>query len=228
MKLKLLGKSEIMPGVWKFEFESGEKLTWESGQFLRYTIDDPKPDERGVRRFFTIASAPEEGKIILTTRISKEKGSSFKNRLLELNLGEEIEAVGPQGSFIIEDLKAEYVLIAGGIGITPYRAMFKHFEAVGSAPKITLLYANRDEKIIFKEELEKVATGLEAIKIHYFIDPIKIDMQVIKKLVPDIRKAYFYISGPEPMVKGFEEDLKKIGVLEEQIKRDYFPGYESW
>jgi ferredoxin-NADP reductase len=44
--------------------------------------------------------------------------------------------------------------------------------------------------------------------------------------VPDIQKPMLYVSGPEPMVESMDETLKKIGVPEERIKNDFFPGYE--
>jgi ferredoxin-NADP reductase len=45
--------------------------------------------------------------------------------------------------------------------------------------------------------------------------------------VPDIQGSTFYVSGPEPMVESMDEILKKIGVPEERITNDFFPGYES-
>ena len=56
---------------------------FEPGQYLRYFLDHPDPDERGTSRYFTIASGPSEGFIMLTTRLS-EPGSSFKRALRRL------------------------------------------------------------------------------------------------------------------------------------------------
>ena len=78
MKVELLEKYHETEDVISFIFKPLEDLEWKAGQFIYYKIPHDKPDNRGIIRHFTIASAPHEEHIRLTTRFFSEKGSSFK------------------------------------------------------------------------------------------------------------------------------------------------------
>jgi ferredoxin-NADP reductase len=91
---------------------------------------------------------------------------------------------------------------------------------------VQLLYANRDNDFPYRKELEALRTRHPEFRIDYVISPNRLDEKSIPQLVPDIEKPMLYVSGPEPMVESMDETLKKIGVPEERIKNDFFPGYE--
>ncbi len=80
---------------------------------------------------FTLASAPTEKVVKITTRISNDP-SEFKKALLELKQGMTISMSGPVGSFYLKD-NSPTLLIAGGIGITPFRSIIKQLEMKGIA-----------------------------------------------------------------------------------------------
>ena len=225
MKLKLIDKKQETADVYSFVFKTGEPFTWKAGQFMMYELEHPDPDERGSRRFFTIASAPFEKDIRLTTRLAKEGGSSFKNALFNLPIGSTIYGDGPRGIFVLEDPNKEYVFIAGGIGITPFHSILFDLDHRRHPINVVLLYASNTPDTVYKKELDQLAKKHSGLKIHYIVAPDLIDEVAIKKFVPDLVKPLFYISGPEPMVKSLENLLSEIGVSKENIKRDYFPGY---
>ena len=97
----------------------------------------------------------------------------------------------------------------------------------GTKLHVTLLYANRDHNIPYKDEFEKFAQNNPSLGIHYIISPERIDENLIKKLVPDLSKPIFYVSGPESMVESLGNTLEKIGIAKDHIKQDYFPGYTN-
>lgn len=233
MHLKLVDKKQAVKSVTSFIFEPATTLVWQAGQFLRYHLTNPMADQRGEDRYFTIASSPHEGNIILTTRFvpddSSTPGSTFKKDLQGLQIGDVVEAEGPAGEFIITDPRKEYIFIAGGIGITPFRAILFDLDHHQKPINVTLLYANRDNNIVFKEELEALLPNYPNLQIHYFIDPQRIDEQAIRKSVPDLPagRQVYYVSGPKPMVEAMEKLLKEMGITEDHIKHDYFPGYKS-
>ncbi len=227
MKLKLAEKKIETGGVTTFIFEVENPITWIAGQFMKYTLVHENPDNRGVNRFFTIASAPFEGRPQISTRIDHEKGSSFKKALDNLPIGGELEAGGIEGDFIVEDLTKKYVFIAGGIGITPYHSILKQLDHDKTPVDVILLYANRTEEAAFKEELEQWTMDNAQLKITYVIDPQRIDEQIIKEKVIDINERIFYTSGPEPMVEAMEKLLTGMGIPMNRIKQDFFPGY-AW
>lgn len=174
MILTLTGKKNEVLNVATFYFKPDEKISWKAGQYMRYHLEDPNPDERKVDRYFTIASAPHEGLIQLTTRFVPDDGSTFKKDLRHLNTGDTIKAAGPMGSFVVDEPNLNYVFIAGGIGITPYRAILKDLDFKNLPVNITLFYANRENNIIFKEELEEIAGKHSSLKIKYILEPNRI------------------------------------------------------
>jgi len=226
MKLKLIEKRQEAPDVFTFIFQPEEAASWQGGQFLIYTLPHPGMDNRKDKRFFSISSAPFQKNIQITTRILEEKGSSFKKALADLPLGATIEAEGPSGGFTA-DGSDEYVFIAGGIGITAIRSILADLDARKIPIRGRLLYANRDGNFIYKDDLEAIAGRNPDFKIYYFIEPERITEESVKKLVPDLQKPLYLVSGPEPMVEAFEKMLANMGIADDRIKRDYFPGY-NW
>lgn len=227
MKLILATRKEEVPGVTSFIFEPAEAVTWKAGQFFHYVLHHRPTDDRGSDRWFTISSAPSEKHVMITTRLAAEKGSTFKKALQELKIGDAIEMSDLDGEYIVEDLAAEYVFIAGGIGITPIRSILKELDQKGAQISATVLYANRDQNIVFKDELESFVKNNPKLKIQYIISPDRIDEAKIKELVPDLQKPLFYVSGPEPMVEGLGNTLKAIGVQADHLIQDWFPGYPA-
>lgn len=227
MKLSLVEKKEIAPNTIVFVFQPEDSnFAWKAGQFLKYHIEDPNPDSRRNDRFFTISSSPLEKSIWLTTKFVPDDGSTFKQDLQKFKIGDTIEAKGSGGDFIVEDPDKQYVFIAGGIGITPFRAIIKDFDLNNSQINITLLYANKIPEVAFKQDLEKIASRHPEFKIYYAIDPQKIDEAFIRNTTSDLRSPIYYVSGPEQMVEALEKKLQDMGVADEKIKRDYFPGYD--
>lgn len=222
MKLTLKKKKQETSDIISLIFSSDDKINWIAGQYLHYVLHHEPTDDRGSDRWFTISSAPHEGFVMLTTRFDKVKGSSFKNELNHLNEGDIIEFSDLDGDFILEDLNAKYVFIAGGIGITPYRAILKDLESKSNNVDVILLYANRDDNFVFKDELDHIS--IPNLKIKYIEGRINIDD--IKNSVSDINDRIFYISGPEGMVDSMGEALKELEITDSNIKQDWFPGYD--
>lgn len=225
MKIKLIEKKEEVPGVETFIFEPEVSLTWKPGQFYHLVLHHEPTDDRGSDRWFSNAAAPYENVIQITTRLSQDKSSTFKKALKEMKIGDEIEISDLDGDFVIDDLNKKYVFIAGGIGITPFRSILKQLQYEKKSIDAVLLYANRDQNVVFKEELEEVAKNTTDFKIQYVFSPEMINEEKIKELVPDIIESVFYVSGPEPMVESMGKVLKGLGVSDENLKQDWFPGY---
>lgn len=225
-KLTLADKHQETRDTVSFRFTSDEIKKWRPGQYLHYTLEHPNPDSRGIERWFTISSAPFEGFIQITTRIS-EKSSSFKKALRGLVVGGTIDADGLEGDFVVDDPVRRLVFIAGGIGVTPYRAILRAFDHAGIPADVDLLYANRDEDYPFRAELELLAQRHSRLRIHYFTGSRRLDEWSIRAAIGDLRKPAFYVSGPEPMVESFEKLLAAMSVPKLHVKTDYFPGY-TW
>src|SRR3989344_2323230 len=207
-------------------------VKFEPGQFLEWTLAHKNPDSRGVRRFFTIASSPTEDEIILASRFA-DKSSSFKEALKSLRTGDQIIGSNLAGEFTLPSdaskklaftsERRKLCFIAGGIGITPFRSMAKYLIDKKEARDIVLLFSNKTEKdIIFRDVFEKA--GWKNIYVNTDIDGY-IDEELIKSKVPDYKDRHFYLSGPPSMVDAFADLLDKMGIPGNQIRTDFFPGY---
>lgn len=227
MKLTLLEKKPETTNVISFIFKPENSVEWKPGQFFHYVLYHRPTDERGSDRWFTISAAPYEGHVQITTRFTPEKSSTFKNALKDLKEGEIIEISDLDGDFTLDEPEKQHIFLAGGIGVTPFRSILKQLDHDGKPINVTLLYANRDQNIVFKEELEALAAKHSDFHIHYIFSPQHIDEAKIRELVPNLTEPIFYVSGPEPMVESLGETLKAMGIPEEHIKQDWFPGYEE-
>jgi ferredoxin-NADP reductase len=226
VKLVLAAKRLETADVTSFLFRSEGPLSWQAGQFLRYRLPHSEPDDRGTTRYFTIASAPLEGHVMLTTRFAGERSSTFKRALRELPIDAQVEVDQPAGDFTLPSAHLPPVLIAGGIGITPFRAMLLDLDYRKLPVNATLLYANRTLDFVYQGELDGLQRCHPGLVVHHFVSPQRITRDSIARAVPDLGAAVFLVSGPEPFVEGLEGMLSEMGVPESRLKRDYFPGYD--
>lgn len=223
MKLKLIERKPRFTDVESFIFEPEQPIDWQAGQYLHYDFPHQNQDERGQERWFTISAPPYEKNIMITTRFTPDRGSSFKHALKDLKIGDTIQADGPKGKFIVDDLSKKHILIAGGIGITPYRAMLLQLDHDGKDINAELLYANRDDDFVFGDELSELEKKHPNFHVHKIVER-RLNEEDFKPYADD-PNSIFYVSGPEPMVENYAELLQNMGVPEERIKTDFFPGY---
>jgi ferredoxin-NADP reductase len=226
MKLILVAKRPETGDVVSFMFRSDTLLSWQAGQFLHYTLPHPQPDNRGITRYFTIASAPFEGHVMLTTRFASERSSSFKRALRELPVGAAVEVGEPDGDFVLGDPGDEHVLIAGGIGVTPFRAILLDLDHRELPINATLLYANRTTEFVYKVEMDRLAGQHPRLMVRYLVSPARVTEASIRGVAVDLAKPTFHVSGPEPFVEALGGMLSGLGVPDAHVKRDYFPGYD--
>ena len=227
MKFKLVETRRETPDLKSFFFEPETPLTWKAGQYIHYKLPHSNPDDRGIERYFSIASAPFERRVMLTSRFAqKGKGSSFKRALDSMAIGATIEADAPEGDFVLDRVDQPILFIAGGIGITPFRAILLDLQSRKKALKIRLLYANRTDELAFRDTLEALQRDHREFKIDYLIGENRLDGNSIRKAAPTLESTRFYVSGPEPMVESLDRTLKDLGVPEPNIVNDFFPGYD--
>src|SRR5512143_1624703 len=122
MEGRLVDRALIAESTAAFWFEPAERFEFTPGQTCDITVPDPLyRDDAGTSRTFSIASAPSDGRLMVGTRL---RGSAMKRTLKEAPLGLRVEIDGPFGSFTLHRNAAKpAVLLAGGIGITPFRSI---------------------------------------------------------------------------------------------------------
>lgn len=224
MKLQLLSVKKREGDVTEFAFKPPEDFTWIAGQYMHYVLPHDNADDRGIERWFTISGAPSEGEVRITTRINHEHSSTFKAALQLLKPGDEIEADGPEGDFVLHDPSKNYLFIAGGIGITPIRSILTEAAAQGMQLNATVLYANRSQDIPFRDQLDELDTQNPNLKVNYIVEPEHLDQTILSSTITAIDDPVIYISGPKPMVESIAAIVKSLG---QEPLTDDFPGYES-
>ena len=226
MNLRLIDKHIEAGDVTTFVFEPEQALTWQAGQYLHYTLHHDNEDDRGHERWFTIAAAPYEERVKMTTRMVRERRSSFKAALARLPLGATIEADSPEGDFVIDDPARHYVFIVGGVGITPVRAILLQLDHDGLDIGAHVLYAHRGDVVPpFVQELDSLARRHAGLTVQYIADPRHIETSDIEAAALRLDDPYYYVSGPEPMVEHYAKLLADIGIPGDRVKTDDFPGY---
>jgi ferredoxin-NADP reductase len=226
-------KEQLTQEAFEFYFKRPKDLKFEAGQYMKYSADIPNVDDRGSSRYFTISSTPNNKEFItLTTRIIR---SSFKICLSEMREGDRIRAFGPLGYFTV-DLKSkkEKIFLAGGIGITPYHSVLQTIKNKKNLPNITLFnsWPSASEAVYYKE-LKEIEKKNKNIKIIYTLtkemkdgfEEGRIDESMIKKYVQDYKNAEYFIVGSESVEAGLIELVTGMGIPEENIFSENFPGY---
>jgi len=218
--LKFISSYPEVSNIRTFVFEAGD-LSWQAGQYQTYVLDSVDGTEDEKKRFFTIASAPSEKEIHISTRVTDSK---FKQALNALQPGQTIETRNLEGDFTWEDSSdAAVVLVAGGIGVTPFRSMLLERHALGKPLNCTLVHYNREDAVPFRDEFEKLAAVHPELNLLYIIGQ-PITAESILQAAPQAATQVTYLSGPEPMVDAVGDELKERGV---NLKQDWFPGYDD-
>jgi len=195
-----------------------DKFTFEAGQYIHVSfltkgMWQPHP--------FSISLAPN-GKHI---RISPKALGDFTSKIKDLTAGTKVIIEGPFGRFTERAAKYEkYLLIAGGIGITPIRALAESLSQKNR--DAILLYGNKTENdIVFKDELQNLAPQGHYVlseKTNGNFESGYIDEAKIKKFVPDLKERDIYICGPVGMMSAVTSILKNLGISKSQIHFEKF------
>jgi glycine betaine catabolism B len=225
MELKLLKRIDHFEDTSSFVFQPLEEVTWLAGQYIKMTIDHDSPDSRGTSRIFSISSAPFEKNIMITTRFDFENGSTFKKALRGLKEKAVILSDKPKGRFVIDGSEKSLFFIAGGIGITPFRSIILDLDSKQGDLDMELIYSNRNQEILFNEDLYRAFKKRDRFKLFYIFSPQRINEEMIRKKSSFFEEATVFISGPAKMVKDISERCKKLGKDKNEIKTDLFIGY---
>ncbi len=217
MRLRLTDKKWESGDIWSFYFKPLEKMEWLAGQSIRLEL--PRPNWGYDERRFTIASAPHEGIVRIITRLGT---SSFKNSLTTLEKGQDIAGYNIEGDFTWLNDDRHKILLAGGIGITPFLSMIKQAREDGLKLNSTLLYSSSDDPMPLLKELRAIASTDDTLELNATHQRIEIDPTSPYRSLWN--KSLVYISGPERMVRDIGQQLLKSGLPADQLKTDQFTG----
>ena len=190
-------------------------------------------DDKGLRRHISLVTSPTDAGVVgLATRL---RDTAFKRTLAELQVGDEVEVEEPKGSFLLpEETSAEYVFVAGGIGITVFRSMLRYIAAEQLPYRVTLVYSNRDrESAAFLDELENLEERIDGLRVVLTMteqagwegESRRIDAAMLRDHVGELDDKQFLVAGPPAMTEAVVEALHAAGVPEVRVLADKFSGY---
>ena len=235
--VKLRNRKEVAQETMAFFFEKPAGFVYAGGQSVDFTlIDPPQTDAEGNTRTFSIAGAPREPHLMVATRM---RDTAFKRVFKTMPPGTEVKMEGPFGSMTLHRKAAHpAVLLAGGIGITPFRSMLYQAIEAHTGHRLFLFYSNRrPEDAPFLAELQELSkehanftliatmTDLEKSKIPWDGERGLINKAMLVKFLGELAGPIYYIAGPPALVAGMRTMLNEAGVDEDDLRSEDFSGY---
>lgn len=226
VRLKLIAKEQVAENTLQCDFELiDSSFNFYPGQYLRLKIPSLKTDNfnGNVRDFSIVSSLHELPKISIAFRTSQ---SPFKKALQESEVGLEVEAWGPLGTFVLpDDLSVPFIFIAFGIGVTPFISMLRYLEHSKKPFEVQLCYANDTlEQAAYLNELREYAKRLPHFKLFEIAGHI--EYEFITQNLSFANNPTWYICGkPEAVSKFTKEAPLFLNVLDSQLKTEEYSGY---
>jgi ferredoxin-NADP reductase len=194
---------------------------------VRLTAEDGYQAERA----YSIASAPGEGLSITVERLDDGEVSPYLTE--DLRAGDEIEVRGPIGGYFVWDAAdgGPLLLLAGGSGIVPLRAMLRYRSRVGSSVPVRLLYSSRSlADVIYRAELDRPADGVSVIHTLTRQQPPgwtgyarRVDAAMIAEVAwPVASEPLAYACGPTNFVEAAASALVAFGYPARRIRTERF------
>ena len=223
--VKIAGREEIASGTLAFYFEKPPGFAFTAGQAVRMELLEPPADEGQRRRMFSLASAPYESTLAIATRM---RASAFKNALKDLPDGAQVKVRGPMGRFVLSDATRPAVLVAGGIGITPFISIVRQAVHEQSTQPLVLLYSNRrPEEAAYLDELSALERQCSNFRLCARMTDASgfIDADFVRQSTAGVPRARYYVVGPPGMVSAVREILRVADVGPADITTEEFYGY---
>ena len=227
LRMRIKDIREIAPNVYELRALPLARIPYVAGQYIEINLPHKQQDARGTRRIFSLASAPSEQYIRLTTKIPTNHASSFKRAFASLQPDTIVRGTYIGGDFRLPaKVEVPVVLIAGGIGITPFRSMITQMIHDADTRKITLFYITHTaDAMTYRNFLEKATSTLDITLVPITAQsPDNFSAQMLREYVTDMPNHYVYISGPPAMVDSIRTELSRAE-KPRQIRTDYFTGY---
>ncbi|MFK4806942.1 FAD-dependent oxidoreductase [Microbacterium sp. ZW CA_36] len=235
VRLTLVARAEPTPSVQELTFRVHDRLGFLPGQYLELEVPHRHPDARGTRREFSIASAPEDLpllKVAFKDGKTTKPLSSYKKALAEVQPGDALAITGVWGDFLLPKRDgAPILMVAAGIGVTPFVSQLRHARAAALDRDIVLVYVASDSsELAYRDEI--AASGARVILFtrdrpadlpdHWvWAQGVRLDADGLLRVVPDIGSRHAYISGPAALIADLAPALERA----RSITTDAFSGY---
>lgn len=222
LPITVKGVEAETPGYLSVHFERPQQFTFESGDWIDIRLP---ADQLPGGTVYSLSSSPTEPDLRITLR---QGVSPFKKVLQSLQAGDKliIADYGNSYGFQLKEHKAG-TLVAGGVGVAPFRSMIKEMVDTGSRNKVQIIYFNTSDDFLFEAEFAAWQQRLPALEVHFIATKElkrKDREKLLKNLLIDTDQQ-FYVSGPSGMIESTLKSLEQWGVARSSIKVDDFGHY---
>jgi predicted ferric reductase len=195
-----------------------EELRAQPGQFFRWRF--LTRGLWGQSHPFSLSALPSDNMLRITVALRGD----YSSALAALRPGTKVIAEGPFGALVPDHSRRRVLLLAGGVGITPLRAIF----AALPPGRVTLIYRASDPRdIVLGDELDAIAAD-RGCQVHYVTgtreelggDPLS--PAYLQAMVPDLRRHEVYLCGPPGMTATAIDSLRAVGVPRRHIHHESF------
>ncbi len=224
-RLRVANVVEEAPGVVSIYMTGRDldQLATRAGQWFRWRFLTPEDWWRS--HPFSLSAAPN-GRFL---RVTVKAQGDQTQKLQRVRIGTPVFLEGPYGNMTgAARTRPKVLLIAGGIGVTPLRALLEELPAAPG--DLTLVYrASRPQDLVFRRELEQLS-AIRGATVHYLVgrrgtrampgDPLA--PEALRRLVPDVRQHDVYVCGPLPMMEAVRRSLRALHVPDAQVHDERF------
>jgi ferredoxin-NADP reductase len=188
---------------------------------VRLTAEDGYQAQRS----YSIASAPEDEHLVLTVeRLDDGEVSPYLTETVQP--GDELELRGPVGGYFVweESLGGPLLLVGGGSGVVPLRAMLRYHRAVGSELPVRLLYSARTQAdLIYQRELSGFDTVITLTREHWAGRTGRVDRELLEEVAwPATDHPLVYVCGPTGFVEAVTTALVALGHDPSRVRTERF------
>lgn len=235
---KIVKETEDAVSVY-FEPDMGEQGTFSylPGQYITLI---QQIDGEEIRRAYSLCTSPYTDKTPAVSIKKVEGGRMSQWANTKLKVGDTIQFLAPEGRFtptIDPANKKQYILVAGGSGITPIMSILKSVLTQEKDSVVSLIYANRNKNsVIFKSDLEQwqknYADRLEWIPVYDsgglfysgYKGPLKAETmkKILAKVLQKDKEQLVFICGPGGMMEAAKAGLENSSIAAEAIHIEYF------
>jgi ring-1,2-phenylacetyl-CoA epoxidase subunit PaaE len=211
-----------------FEPTNSDFYNYLAGQYINIRV---KLNGINYDRTFSLSSSPLDKFLRITVKLNGKVSHYFHT---QAQVGDKIKALLPIGDFGIttnSNNQINYLMIAGGSGITPLYSMIRTILQEEPKSKITLFYANRSkESTIFADELMQLVNQYKNnFDLKHFIGSNRLSEKNISEYVQKNKLAQYYICGPQGLKEAVSSYLKNQNVDDRNIHtEDFVDGYVPW
>ena len=218
----LLETRDEAPGVRTFKFKSPEGFRFVPGQFLMFHFaDDPK-----TWRAYSLASSPTKASAWFEVTVGMV--GAFSDRLGALKPHEEggLAVRGPFGKWVYDGTPHHAVLVCGGTGLTPMRAMCQFKADLGLAGKISVFYsAKTAADLLYAAEYDAWRAAGISVSVRTTRDGGGARWKASEIAAEAGPDAVFYVCGPKTLVEEMKAGLAGSGVPADAVRTEKWGDY---